>query len=58
MQVKSGRVLTMTSCSHCEVRTWVCDGEVLTQQEALQLAAGDPDFLLKERTTERPTRRR
>lgn len=46
MRLKTGQLLTMASCSGCEARSWASDGDALTVDEALALAAGDPDFRL------------
>lgn len=46
MKVKGGQTLSMISCTSCECRTWFADGEQVTSQQALQLAAGDPSFVI------------
>lgn len=44
MKVKSGQTLTMLSCSACETRSWLADGEPVEMADVLKITAGDPDF--------------
>jgi hypothetical protein len=44
MTVGSGTTLTLLSCSRCEGRTWLADGELISMDEVLKLTSGDPDF--------------
>lgn len=55
MTVKSGEVLTMTSCQRCETRTWAADGRPVDREELLRITSGNPDFTPtpSERTTRR-----
>ena len=46
MKVKSGQTLTMLSCSTCETRTWLADGEPVPVADILKITAGDPDFVV------------
>lgn len=46
MTVKAGPVLTLLSCTTCEHRTWLVDGQAAGVGDVLAAAAGDEDFLL------------
>ena len=43
MRNKDGPQLTMLSCSQCENRTWLADGELLSREEALAVVSGRDD---------------
>jgi hypothetical protein len=47
MKVKSGQTLTMLSCSGCEARSWLADGEPIAKEDMLKLTSGDPDFAMR-----------
>lgn len=47
MTVKAGPELTLLSCSRCETRTWLVDGEPAGVEAVLAAAAGDPSFVLE-----------
>lgn len=44
MRNKGGPLLTMLSCSQCENRTWLADGELLSREDALAVVSGREDF--------------
>lgn len=46
ISVKAGPVITMMSCSACENRSWLIDGEPASRDAVLAAAAGDADFVL------------
>jgi hypothetical protein len=47
MTVGAGTTLTMLSCSGCEARTWLADGEPVSTDEVLKITSGDPDFAVR-----------
>lgn len=46
MTVKAGPVITLLSCTACENRSWLVDGEPASVDVVLAAAAGDADFVL------------
>lgn len=46
MTNKSGQVLTMLSCTRCEARSWLVDGQQIGRDDVLKLTSGDPDFVM------------
>lgn len=46
MTVNSGQELTLLSCSGCEARTWLVDGQPVSKEEALRVTSGNPDFVV------------
>lgn len=65
MTVKGGQVVTMLSCTACENRTWLVDGEVASMEAVLAATNGDADFVLapsrrsgREQAATAPPRRR
>ena len=56
MTVKGGQELTMLSCTRCQARSLLSDGEPVSREEVLQLTSGNPDFV--QLPTERAPRKR
>ena len=46
MTTKTGRQLSLLSCTRCETRSWTADGQPVSRDEVLRLTAGDPDFVV------------
>lgn len=46
MTVRAGPVITLLSCSACEDRIWLIDGEPGSVAEVLAAIAGDDGFVL------------
>jgi hypothetical protein len=47
MRAKGGQLLTMLSCTRCESRVWLADGQPVVMSEVLKLTAGDPEFAVQ-----------
>jgi hypothetical protein len=59
MTVGGGQTLTLLSCSRCETRSWLADGEPVSMDDVLKITAGDPDFTVSPSpTTQRRSARR
>lgn len=59
MKVRGGQTLTMLSCSGCETRSWLADGQPVSTSDVLKLTNGDPDFTVTPSpTTQRRTAKR
>lgn len=41
-----GSLVTLLSCTACDQRTWLVDGQPVPVQTMLAFVAGDPDFVL------------
>lgn len=51
MKAKDGQRLSMLSCTRCEKRSWLADGEPISTRDALKPAAGDPNFAMRPSVT-------
>jgi hypothetical protein len=49
MRNKGDTQLTMLSCGQCENRTWLADGEPLSQEQVLAVLSGREDLTLRKR---------
>lgn len=47
MRNKGGPQMTMLSCPRCENRTWLADGELVSNEQALAVVSGREDFTLR-----------